>query len=183
MLNEFSFQFSGNAITSEYGDNVRNTRDDYGLDDPRALPGEPRGSHPHGRRHRAVQHRGHQLFDNKYRNYTFADNLSYQRGNHTLKGGFLVALEQKDEIATSATQGGFSFVAGGRRTAFQNFLRGNAGGACGSGCTYTEPEREVDSQFRWNRYEFYVQDSWKARPGPAPSTSGCATRSTRGSRT
>jgi hypothetical protein len=56
-------------------------------------------------------------------------------------------------------------VAAGGFTAFQNFLRGNVGGPCGAGCTYSEIQREIVGQFRWQRYEFYVQDSWKARPG------------------
>jgi hypothetical protein len=34
MLNEFSFQFSGNAIKSVYGENARNKRSDYGLTIP-----------------------------------------------------------------------------------------------------------------------------------------------------
>ena len=165
MLNEFSFQFSGNAIKSEYGDNVRNTRDAFGIDVPELFPENREGLIPTVAVAGLSSIGAPQLFDNKYRNFTFADNLSYQTGNHTLKGGFLVAIEQKDEISGSATQGGYNFVAGGGRTAFQNFLTGNAGAACGSGCTYTEPEFEVDSQFRWNRYEFFLQDSWKARPG------------------
>ena len=87
--------------------------------------------------------------------------ITWQRGNHQFKGGFLVALEQKNELSASLTQGSFNFAAGGGFTAFQNFLRGNATGACGTGCTYNEPEREIAAQFRWQRYEFYVQDSWR----------------------
>ena len=99
MLNEFSFQFSGNAIKSVYGDNVRNTRDAFGLTIPELFPENREGLIPHGRGHRAFEIGANQLFDNKYRNYTVADNLSYQTGNHSLKGGFLVAFEQKDELS------------------------------------------------------------------------------------
>ena len=166
LLNEFSFQFSGNAIKSEYGEGVVNRRDQLGLtiaelfaENRNALvpiisidtPGPSLVGAP-------------QLFDNKYRNYTFSNNLSWQRGNHSLKGGVLLAYEQKDEASGSETQGRFVFGAGGGRTSFQNFLTGNLDGACGNSCTYTEAEREVLSQFRFNRYEFYVQDSWRARP-------------------
>ena len=49
------------------------------------------------------------LGHNKYRNYTVGDNLSYQRGNHQFKGGFLFAWESKDELSGSGTQGSFSF--------------------------------------------------------------------------
>ena len=80
-----------------------------------------------------------QLFHNTYKNYTVGDNLSYQRGNHQLKGGFLFAWEIKNELSGSGTQGSFSFGVAGGRTAFQNFLTGNRDGACGSTCSYAEP--------------------------------------------
>ena len=166
LLNEFSFQFSGNAIASTYGDGVTNQRDQFDLAVPElyaenrnnliptisiAAPGPSLAGAP-------------QLFDNKYRNYTVSNNLSWQRSDHSLKGGILMAFEQKDEASGSETQGRFSFGAGGGRTGFQNFLTGNRDGLCGTTCTYTEPEREVLSEFRFNRYEFYLQDSWRARP-------------------
>jgi hypothetical protein len=165
MLNEFSFQFSSNAIKSEYGDNVRNTRSAYGISIPELFPENREGLIPTVAITGLSSIGANQLFDNSYKNYTVADNLSYVTGNHTLKGGFLIAFEQKNELSTSATQGSFSFGAGGGRTAFQSFLTGNAGGLCGTNCSYTEPELEVASQFRWNRYEFFLQDAWKARPG------------------
>ncbi len=165
MLNEFSFQFSGNAIKSEYGDNVTNTRSDFGLSIPELFPENREGLIPQVNVTGLSLIGANQLFDNKYRNYTVADNLSWHRGKHAFKGGFLLAFEQKDELSTSVTQGLFAFPAGGGFTAFQNFLRGNAGGQCGAGCTYDESQMEIGSQMRFNRYEFYVQDSWKARPG------------------
>ena len=165
LLNELSLQFSGNAIKSVYGEGVTNRRDQFDLAVPElfdenrnaliptisiAAPGPSLAGAP-------------QLFDNAYRNYTVSNNLSWQRGDHSLKGGLLLAFEQKDEASGNETQGRFVFGAGGGRTGFQNFLRGNADGLCGNSCTYTEPEREVLSEFRFNRYEFYLQDSWRAR--------------------
>ncbi len=165
MLNELTFQFSGNAIKSEYGSNVRNTRDEYGIAIPELFPENREGLIPQVAVTGISSLGSTQLFDNKYRNYTVADGLSYQRGSHTWKGGFLLAFELKDEISTGLTQGSFSFAAAGGFTAFQNFLRGNPDGACGAACSYSEVEREIGSQLRFNRYEVYVQDSWKARPG------------------
>jgi hypothetical protein len=165
LLNEFSFQFSGNAITSVYGENAVNRRDAFALaalelfpENRNALiptidiaaPGPSLVGAP-------------QLFDNEYRNFTFGDNVSWQRGDHSIKGGVLLVFEKKDEASGSETQGRFVFGAGGGRTGFQNFLTGNRDGLCGNTCTYAEPEREVLSQFRFNRYEFYLQDSWRAR--------------------
>ena len=165
LLNELSFQFSGNAIKSEYGDGVTNRRDQFNISVPELFnenrnaliptilidaPGPSLAGAP-------------QLFDNHYRNYTLSDNLSWQRGNHSWKGGVLLAFEQKNEASGSETQGRFQFGSGGGRTSFQNFLTGNRDGACGNSCIYTEPEREIFSEFRFNRYEFYVQDSWRPR--------------------
>ncbi|HEY0874720.1 MAG TPA: carboxypeptidase regulatory-like domain-containing protein [Vicinamibacterales bacterium] len=168
LLNDFSFQFTGNAITSEYGESVVNTRDAFGLTANELFP-ENRNNliptisiTPTPPSPSLIG--APQLFDNKYRNYTVSNNLSWQRGNHSIKGGVLLAFEQKDEASGSETQGRFVFRAGGGRTPFQNFLTGNADGMCGANCDYTEPEREILSQFRFNRYEFYVQDSWRARP-------------------
>jgi Carboxypeptidase regulatory-like domain len=165
MLNELSLQFSGNAIESAYAPNVRNTREQFGITVPEIYPENRGGLIPQVAVTGLSSLGSTQLFDNRYRNYTVADSLSYQRGNHTWKSGFLFAFEQKDEISTSLTQGSFTFAAGGGFTAFQNFLRGNALGACGAACSYGEVEREIDSRLRFNRYELYVQDSWKVRPG------------------
>lgn len=163
-LNEFNFQFSGNAISSVYGDNVKNTRSAYGISIPELYAENREGLIPQVAVTGLATIGAPQLFDNSYRNYTISDNLSHQRGNHQLKGGFLFAWEQKNELSGSATQGSFNFPAAGGRTAFQNFLSGNRDGLCGSSCTYTEPTREVASQMRFSRYEFYVQDTWKVRP-------------------
>jgi len=164
MVNELMFHFSGNAITSEYGSNARNKREEFNLAIPELYPENRNDLIPTITVTGLAQIGANQLFDNKYRNFTFTDNLTWLRGAHQWKGGFLVAYEQKDELSTSATQGTFTFNAGGGFTAFQNFLRGNANGACGASCSYLEPEREVGSQIRFHRYELYVQDSWRVRP-------------------
>ena len=164
-LNELSLQYSSNAIGSSFAPGVRNTRTAFGLQVPE-LSAENRGGLVPQVAITGLSAIGaNQLFDNSYRNATLADSFSHQRGNHTLKAGFLLALEQKNEISTAATQGSFSFGAGGGRTAFQNFLTGNIDGLCGAACTYTEPESEIASQLRWQRYEAFVQDSWRVRPG------------------
>jgi hypothetical protein len=165
LLNEASVQYTSNAITSEYGENARNQRTDYGLTIPEIYPENRNSLIPFIQLPGILSAIGaNQLFDNDFRNLTITDNLSYQRDLHTYKMGLLFAFEQKNEISTSGTQGLFNFRAGGGFTAFQNFLRGNRDGACGTNCDYTEPELEVDSHIRVNRYEFYVQDTWRLRP-------------------
>ncbi len=164
MLNEFSFQFSGNAIDSTYGSNVKNTRSAYGLTIPELYPENREGLIPTVAISGLSSIGAPQLFHNTYKNYTVGDSLSYQRGNHQFKGGLLFAWEVKNELSGSGTQGSFTFGAAGGRTAFQNFLTGNRDGACGSTCSYSEPTVEVASKFRFARYEFYVQDSWRVKP-------------------
>ncbi len=163
-LNEFSLQFSGNAISSVYGSNAKNKRTAFGLAIPELYPENREGLIPTVAITGLSSIGAPQLFDNAYRNYTLSDNLSQQRGNHQIKGGFLLAWEQKNELSGSGTQGSFSFGTGGGRTGFQNFMLGNRDGLCGSACIYTEPTIEVASKFRFPRYEFYVQDSWKVKP-------------------
>jgi hypothetical protein len=165
ILNDFSLQYSSNAISSEYGDEARNTRSDWGLTIPELFPENRNSLMPFIQLPGTLSAIGaNQLFDNDYQNLTFSNNLSYQRGRHTYKMGALLAFEQKNEISGSGTQGSFNFRAGGGFTAFQNFLRGNRDGACGANCDYTEPQIEVDSHIRQNRYEFFVQDSWRVKP-------------------
>jgi hypothetical protein len=165
MLNELAFQFSASDIRSEYDEGARNRRDQFGLSIPELFP-ENRGDLVPSVSVAGLTTVGaNQLFDTAYRNATIADNLSWVSGDHAIKGGVLVALQKKDELSTGATQGSYTFLDGGGRTAFQSFLAGNAGGACGPGCTYAEPEREVASHLRWGRYEALVQDTWKVRPG------------------
>ena len=161
-FNELSLQFSSNAITSRYGDNVTNTRGDLGLTISELFPENRNSLLPSVTVAGLSQIGAPQLFDNRYRNFTVAENLTHARGAHQFKGGIFFAFEQKNELSTSATQGTYNFRAGGGFTAFQNFLRGNRDGACGANCDYVEPALEIASQFRWQRYEFYVQDSWRA---------------------
>jgi hypothetical protein len=163
ILNELSVQYSSNAISSVYGENARNKRADYGLTIPELFPENRNGLIPSIAITGVTSIGANQLFDNDYRNITVADNLTWQRASHAYKMGVLLAFEQKNELSTSGTQGSFSFGAGGGRTAFQNFLTGNRDGLCGANCTYTEAEREIASRFRFRRYEFYAQDSWRVR--------------------
>jgi hypothetical protein len=165
LLNDLSVQYSSNAIASEYGDEARNTRDAWGLTIPELFAENRNSLMPFIQLPGTLSALGaNQLFDNDYQNLTLSNNLSWQRGLHTFKMGALLAFEQKNEISGSGTQGTFNFRAGGGFTAFQNFLRGNRDGACGANCDYTEPEIEVDSHIRQNRYEFFAQDSWRFRP-------------------
>src|SRR5262245_8675902 len=79
MFNEASLQYSSNAISSVYGDNVHNNRSELGLNIQEIYPENREnliptiaitGLTPSG------QLGANQLFDNNYKNYTIADNLT-----------------------------------------------------------------------------------------------------------
>lgn len=161
-LNELNYHFSSNNISTQPADGVKNTRAAFGVTIPEVFPDNANGLIP------VIDIAGlstlgaNQLFRIQYINHSVSDNFSWQRGAHAFKMGGLATFEQKNENAASRSQGGFSFVGttGGVTTAFQNFLRGNSDSSC-TGCSYTEAERDIDLNLRFNRFEFYTQDTWR----------------------
>ncbi len=160
-LNEFQFQFSANNIKSSNPEGTRNKKSDYNVSIPEVFPENISNLLPF------IDIAGlnivgaNQLFRIQYLNSTVTDNFSWQHGDHALKFGGLATFEQKNENAASRSQGTFGFFATANGpTAFQSFLRGNADGACVS-CTYTEAEKDIDLNLRFNRFEFYAQDTWR----------------------
>jgi hypothetical protein len=163
-LNELQYQFSSNNIQSANPDDTRNGRDDFGVSIPEVFPENTNGLLPFVAVTNLATIGAAQLFRIEYLNHTITDNFTWQRGSHALKFGGLASFEQKNENAASASQGNFSFVATTNGpSAFQSFLTGNASGACAA-CSYTEAERDIDVQLRFNRFEFFAQDSWRVRP-------------------
>jgi hypothetical protein len=162
-LNEAQFQFSSNTISDENISGDRNLRSSLGLNMPDVYPGNDLGVMPLVAITGLSTIGANQLFRIEYRNYTVTDNFTWQRGDHGFKMGGLVSFEQKNENAANVTQGSFAFGQGGGHTAFYNFLSGNADGSCGNACTYSEAQTDVTEHLRWNRYEFYAQDTWKPR--------------------
>jgi len=162
-LNEAQFQFSSNTISDANLAGDRNLRSSLGLTIPEIFPGNDLGVMPFILMTGFSTIGANQLYNIEYRNYTLTDNFTWQRAEHGLKFGGLVAFEQKNENAANQTQGNFSFGQGGGHTAFYNFLSGNADGSCGNGCTYSEAQTDVTEHLRFRRYEFYAQDTWKPR--------------------
>src|SRR4051812_3036850 len=163
-MNELQFQFSSNRIGSATPEGTRNRQSDYGLSLGEIFPGNATGVVPFITATGQLSQAGaNQLFTIEYNNYTVTDSFSWQRGSHSVKAGGLVTLEQKNENAANQTQGNFTFAAGGGRTAFQNFVTGNADGLCGNACTYSEAQTDVTVHLRFNRYEMFAQDSWRPR--------------------
>src|SRR5262249_17613339 len=104
-----------------------------------------------------------QVFNIEYFNNSITDTVTYQRGSHGYKLGFLTTFRQKNENANNNRQGSFVFATGGGRTAFQNFMTGNRDGLCGTPCTYSEAQLDVTNHLRWKRFEGFAQDTWRIR--------------------
>jgi hypothetical protein len=161
-LNEFQFQYSGNKISDTNVNPDRNLRSSLGLNIPDIFPGNDLGVMPLVNVSGQLSLVGaNQLYNIVYHNYTFTDGFTWQTRGHAFKFGGLMSFEQKNENASNTTQGSFTFAAGGGRTAFYNFLSGNADGVCGNACSYAEAQNDVTEHLRFNRYEMYAQDSWK----------------------
>jgi Carboxypeptidase regulatory-like domain len=108
---------------------------------------------------------GRQPWPREYLNHTLSGALAFQHGTHTLKTGGLIALEHMNSnLYPETTQGSFFFNSGGGFTGFQNFLRGNSGGACGEPCWYSETDIDPLNRFRSARYEAFAQDTWRIHP-------------------
>ena len=166
VVNEFVFTFSGNKITTDL---VGRYNKDFSVPNAELFPENNSGLPP------VIDITGvalstqptigsGQLFDVKYRNWNPKDNVTMIHGNHTIKTGFDVSWESKDENAASLTQGRYGFTGLQTRTSgvtsgigFADFLLGRAS-------SYSEPERDVTEHLRFGRTEFYVQDTWKVKP-------------------
>jgi len=163
-LNELNYHFSSNNIKTQPAEGVRNTRSEFGVTISEVFPDNAAGLIPVIDISGLSTFGANQLYRIQYLNHSISDNFSWQKGNHAIKLGGLATFEQKNENAASRSHGGFSFVATtGSATAFQNFLRGNAANLC-TACSYTEAERDIDMQLRFNRFEFYAQDTWRPTP-------------------
>ena len=165
-MNEVKYQYSSNTIASSTPEGIRNTRDDFGLTTPELFPPNEHNRIPTMSISGLSLFGAAQLYNIEYDNHTIMDNLTWQRGSHTIKVGAMAAFEAKNENAANETQGRFTFVGTtGGRTAFQNFLTGNQDALCGAGCTYSESQDEVLQNLRFNRYEMFAQDTWRLAPG------------------
>jgi hypothetical protein len=161
LLHESSYQLSGNRISRK---DLARTRSDLGIQIPELFPENAANLIPNvtiG----VDSITGSQPSPREYVNHTITTAVTLQYGTHAWKTGGLFAVEHVDSnLLPETTQGSFRFGAGGGFTAFQNFLRGNAGGTCGQGCSYVETDIDVVNRFRLRRYETYVQDTWRVHP-------------------
>lgn len=87
--------------------------------------------------------------------FTFKDDFSLARGNHTIKTGAELIYFRKNEITHANEQGAFNFNGGVTGYSVADFLIGRA-------FTYTENSTDPGNEVTGSDTEFYVQDDWKA---------------------
>ena len=104
-----------------------------------------------------------QLFRIQYLNHTFTDNFSWQRGSHALQvrrpGDASSRRTRTPPASARAASRSWPRPTGRRRS--RASCAATRDGACAA-CSYTEAERDIDLQLRFNRFEFYAQDTWRA---------------------
>ena len=161
IVNEFVFTFSGNKITTDL---VGQYNSDFAVPNDELFPENNSNLPPVIDVTGAPTIGSGQLFDVKYKNWNPKNNLTMIFGNHTIKTGFDISWESKDENAASLTQGRYGFTGLQTRVSGVTSGIGLADFLLGRASSYTEPERDVTENLRFGRTEFYVQDTWKVRP-------------------
>jgi hypothetical protein len=84
------------------------------------------------------------------------DNLSIQRGNHTIRVGATAMWMTKTENASSGLAQ-FNFDGANGNDPFANFLLGQA-------ASYSQADKDTIPDLHYVNFEAYVQDDWKVTP-------------------
>ena len=97
--------------------------------------------------------------------YTFRDDLSWIKGQHSYKFGAFLGFNGKDEDVNSST---------GERPSIGSVATGSGGvetndtlanlELTGNAFNISETSTNVRAQLRWRDYEFYAGDTWKMSP-------------------
>jgi hypothetical protein len=92
---------------------------------------------------------------------TFQDTLTYTRGRHSLRSGFAVSRNRKDQNGRAAYLGDVSFSVAGNPNSTSNAL---ADALLGNFRTYNEASADPVGFFRFTAYQAFVSDTWRLRP-------------------
>lgn len=90
------------------------------------------------------------------------DNLSWVRHDHTLKAGIFYQRSRKNQIAWNNLNGQFNFQPG----TFGSYNLGDpiAAELLGYFTGFDQSTARPTGAFRYNQFEFYLQDTWKVNP-------------------
>ena len=178
LLNEFSVGPS-HTLTLAEGTNGNISRGANGIDLQLLFPVSPDQSIPdmHFNDLSGVNMGGYYLGGTPWKqaNTTINvnDNLTWVKGNHTVKTGLFYQRNRKDQIAWENVNGEFDFRPG--PTAPANCPGGPSDSSCflgdplasaliGEFQSFDQTTARLTGRFRYNQLEFYVQDTWKVVP-------------------
>ena len=85
------------------------------------------------------------------------DDVSWVKGNQTLRFGVVAQWMRKSENAVNPTNGSFSFTNQGGNPALADFLLGEAS-------SFGQSARDIIPNLHFLNFEWYAQDDWKIRP-------------------
>ena len=90
--------------------------------------------------------------------YSFQDNVTWIKGEHTLKAGFLTVYNQKDQNGRSEYAGFANFATSGNPNSTGNAF---ADALLGNFRTYREAQLDPIGYFRFWQAEGFVSDAWR----------------------
>jgi hypothetical protein len=90
---------------------------------------------------------------------SMTDNLTWVRGAHTLKTGFVYIRNRKDQNGRPNYTGNVTFNNSGNNLSTGNSM---ADALLGNFRTYTETDTDPVAFFRFSQYDAYATDNWKA---------------------
>ena len=170
LVNEATYNYSGNHIVSEVVGNSRRAQFPGTLAIPEIFPENNAGVIPTVAISGITTIGSLQGFDIIYNNNVVRDVVTWTKGNHTFKFGGEASWESKDENANNVTQGSFSFDASrSRGTSTTGVALSQTGVALadfllGRPVSYFEDQRDVTVNLVFGRREFFAQDTFKLRP-------------------
>jgi hypothetical protein len=92
---------------------------------------------------------------------TFQDTLTYTRNRHSIRSGFAITRNRKDQNGRAAYLGDVTFNSSGNPNGTSNAL---ADALLGNFRTYNEASADPVGFFRFTAYQAYVSDTWRVRP-------------------
>ena len=159
-VNEFKFNYSGNGqVIPPVGDAWK--RDTYGFTFPQlyAGGGEYDNSIPNVDIQNYATFRGaNGSLMSPTKDFSFQDNFTWLKGEHTLKAGGLIIRNHKDQNGRSVYPGFVNFTTSGNTNTSGNAF---ADALLGNFRSYQEAQLDPIGYFRFWQAEAFVSDSWK----------------------
>ncbi|MFB3828599.1 MAG: carboxypeptidase regulatory-like domain-containing protein [Bryobacteraceae bacterium] len=169
VINEFSFGFLTQPAENSYEEEElrRNLRETVGYTigqfSPSANPLKVIPNATFG----GVPNAGQLTFEgrfplyNRYRLFNWSDNLTITRGSHTFKAGLYIETFFRHQKKAVPFNGSFDFGRNVNNPLDTNYAYANA--ALGVFNSYTETSGAAWMKQRTGGYEWFLQDSWKAK--------------------